>query len=152
MVVPVTVAICAICLCCLIYHRSKQRKLGLLVSKGSMGSMDSDSSGRLSLDQKDAWLTAVVREPSLLSFTNGLETRHALSFSDRLHCQYLFLMLPEGLLTSGTQCRLSSSEGELPWSDWEARPEEFEVMRRNNGTLWELGRGNFGVRATQLCD
>ena len=33
---------------------------------------------------------------------------------------------------------------ELPFSDWEIKPEELAVMKRPDGSEWELGSGGFG--------
>lgn len=36
----------------------------------------------------------------------------------------------------------------LPFSDWRIEPEEIEIDRRPDGSLWRLGGGGFGdVRA-----
>ncbi len=33
---------------------------------------------------------------------------------------------------------------ELPFSDWEIRPESLQILQRPDGTQWELGKGGFG--------
>ena len=32
----------------------------------------------------------------------------------------------------------------LPWSDWEVKPEEIEIVKRADGSDWRLGQGGFG--------
>ena len=39
---------------------------------------------------------------------------------------------------------LRQRELDLPWSDWEVKPEEVEICQREDGSLWELGHGGFG--------
>lgn len=33
---------------------------------------------------------------------------------------------------------------EVPWSDWEIDPAEIELLKRPDGSTWELGSGGFG--------
>ncbi|KAL4437438.1 hypothetical protein ABPG75_004577 [Micractinium tetrahymenae] len=40
--------------------------------------------------------------------------------------------------------RLGSGSDALPWSDWEIRPDELEVVKRPDGSDWLLGSGGFG--------
>ncbi|KAL4421913.1 hypothetical protein ABPG77_005197 [Micractinium sp. CCAP 211/92] len=40
--------------------------------------------------------------------------------------------------------RMGSSSDQLPWSDWEIRPDELEVAKRPDGSDWLLGTGGFG--------
>ena len=37
-----------------------------------------------------------------------------------------------------------SFSGEVPWSDWEIDPSDVELMKRPDGSTWELGSGGFG--------
>ncbi|GAB4814550.1 hypothetical protein N2152v2_001596 [Parachlorella kessleri] len=61
-----------------------------------------------------------------------------------------FVMAMMSGLPSGSTPGASSSEAsrafssEMPWSDWEIRPDEIEVMKRPDGSDWELGTGGFG--------
>lgn len=52
---------------------------------------------------------------------------------------------PSGEDAGSPRAELSSMLSmELPFSDWEIKPEELEVMKRADGGDWELGSGGFG--------
>jgi hypothetical protein len=72
------------------------------------------------------------------------------------------MVTPSGLLPSGSVTQQASSstmgavsglvpsagtghaEYEVPFSDWEIDPKDIEIMKRPDGSEWELGAGGFG--------